>query len=121
MGVAISSLGMFARRSGKVAFTLLSHLLEDDERVEVVVVGRFLGEDGAAAVTNRRVVLVNDREWKPDVATIPFEPGVTVQGWADDRSATLAFQHGGRQVVIDQIGDRELAQRMATIVRSRCG
>lgn len=121
IGVAISSLGLFARRSGKVAFSVIAHLLDHDERVEVMVVGRFLGENGAAAVTNKRVVIVNDREWKPEVETIPFTPGLSVQGWQDDRAATLAFEHAGRQVVIDQIGDRELAQRVAALVRSRCG
>jgi hypothetical protein len=121
LGAAISRLGMFSRRSGKVAFALIAHTLEPGEHVEVLVQGRYKGEDGAAAVTERRVVLANDREWKPDVETIDLVSGLTVQGWADDRTASLVFQRDGVTSTIEQIGERELAQRMAALVRARVG
>jgi hypothetical protein len=112
---------MFSRRSGKVAFALIAHVLEPGERVEALVQGKFRGEDGAAVVTDRRVVLANDREWKPDVAILELAPGLKVQGWADDRSASLVFERDGQTTTIEQIGERELAQRMAATVRARCG
>ena len=110
---------MFSRRSGKAAILLIASHLEPGEQVEVLVSGRFRGEDGAAAVTQARVILANDREWKPDLLSISFTPGLAVQGWQDDKTASLVFQHDGTATTIDQIGEREMAQRVAAVVRSR--
>ncbi len=81
--------------------------------------GRYAGESGVAVATDRRVLFVNDREWKPDVATIAYAPGLSVKGWQDDRSAALIFEQAGATTTIDQISERELAQRMAAVVRTR--
>jgi hypothetical protein len=116
---AIGSLGVFARRAGRVAFAVIATVLEPDEQVVVVLQGKFLGEDGAAVLTQRRLVLANDREWKPDIESVVIGPGLTVQGWQDDRTASLVFVQGGVTTTIDQISDRELAQRVAALVRSR--
>jgi hypothetical protein len=121
MGQAVSALGMFSKRSGRVAFALVASLLDEGEVIEVLVQGRFRGEDGAAVLTDRRLVVANDREWKPDIEIVELGPGLTVQGWQDDRSAALVFQRGERTTTIDQIGERDLAQRMAALVRARVG
>jgi hypothetical protein len=111
---------MLTRRSGRVAFAVLGAVLDDGEVVEVLVPGRFHGESGALALTDRRIVAVNDREWKPDVEFVDLEPGLTVQGWQDDRNASLVFTaRDGRSTTVDQIHERELAQRIATLVRGR--
>jgi hypothetical protein len=115
----VSALGMFSRRSGKSAILLIASQLEPGEQVEVLVSGRFRGEDGAAVVTQSRVVLANDREWKPDILSITITKGLAVQGWQDDKTASLVFQHDGTASTIDQIGEREMAQRMAAVVRAR--
>jgi glutamate formiminotransferase len=74
------------------------------------------------AVTNQRILLVNDNEWKPDTAELAFEPGITVQGWADDRSAALVIAHpAGWQVVIDKVSEKEIAQEMAQRIRAKVG
>jgi hypothetical protein len=112
---------MFAKRAGKGAFLVIANTLESGERVEVLLQGKFRGEDGAAALTDRRVVLANDREWKPDVEIVELRAGLTVQGWQDDRSASLTFQRGASGATLEHISDRELAQRMAALVRSRAG
>ena len=89
------------------------------EVVDVLVQGRFGGEDGVAVATDRRVLFVNDREWKPDVQSLPYVHGLVVKGWQDDRTASLIFEFEGRTTTIEQIGDRELAQRVAALVRTR--
>jgi hypothetical protein len=121
LAAAVSGLGMFSRRSGRVAFLLIANTLQPGERVEVLVQGRYRGEDGAAALTDRRIVLANDREWKPDVESIDVGPGLTIQGLADDRSASLTFLRGGTSAVIEGIGEMELAQRFAAVARARSG
>jgi hypothetical protein len=110
---------MFSRRSGRAPFLVIASTLAAGERVEVIVQGRFNGEDGAAALTDRRIVLANDREWKPDIETVEFGPGLTVQGWADDRTASLTFQRGAQSTTIEGIGEKELAQRFAALARAR--
>jgi hypothetical protein len=119
LAAQVGALGMFSRRSGKTAILLIASQLEPGEQVEVLVSGRFRGEDGAAVVTPTRVLLANDREWKPDILSIAITKGLAVQGWQDDKSASLVFQHDGTATTIDQIGEREMAQRMAAVVRSR--
>jgi hypothetical protein len=115
----VGQLGLFARRSVKSAALVVASMLDEGEQVEVLVAGRFRGDDGIAVVTARRVVVVNDREWKPEVEIIDIGPALSVQGWQDDRTASLLFEDGARSVAIEQIAERELAQRMAGVVRSR--
>lgn len=93
--------------------------MEEGETIEALVVGRFRGEDGACVVTGNRVILANDREWKPDVHSIAIEAGLAVQGWQDDKSASLVFQHSGPAATIDQIGEREMAQKLAVVLRAK--
>jgi hypothetical protein len=121
LGAAVSGLGMFSRRAGRTAFLLIANELDPGERVEVLVQGRYKGENGAAALTDRRIVLANDREWKPDVEVIDVGPGLTIQGLADDRSASLTFLRGSLSAVIEGIGEKELAQRLASLARARSG
>ena len=87
--------------------------------VDVIIQGRFGGEDGVAVATDRRVLFVNDREWKPDIASLSYVPTLVVKGWQDDRTAALIFECAGSSTTIDQISERDLAQRMAAIVRAR--
>ncbi len=115
----MSGLGLFSKRAGRVSFGIIAALLEPGETVEVLVQGRFGGEDGAAVATDRRVLFVNGREWKPEVVSLPYAPGLVVKGWQDDRSAALLFEVAGTATTIDQISERELAQRMAVLVRAR--
>lgn len=110
---------MFSKRAGRVCLGIVGALLEPGELVEVLVQGRFAGEDGIAVATDRRVLFVNDREWKPEVSSVGYRPGLVVKGWQDDRSAALMFELDGRTTTIDQISERELAQRMAAVVRAR--
>ena len=120
-GVAVSKLGLFSKRSGKVSFGILSALLAPGERVQSIVQGRVNGEEGAAVATDRRVLIVNSREWNPDLVEFVYEPGLTVKGWQDDRSAALIFELGSASTTIDQISEREIAQAMAGIVRQNVG
>ena len=118
-GPHVSALGMFSRRSGKAAILIIATQLANDEEVEVLVSGRFRGEDGAAVATRTRLILANDREWQPDVAIVALDSELSVQGWQDDKTASLVFQHAGGALTIDQIGEREMAQKLAAYVRSR--
>jgi len=112
-------LGPSARKQGKTAFAVASALLDPGEMVEAVVQGRFQGQPGVAVLTANRVLLVNEGPWKAGVESVSMEPGLTVQGWQDDKVASLIFQSGDRSVTIEAIGDRALAQEMAGRVRAK--
>ena len=96
-------------------------LLEDGERVEQLVGGRYLGESAVGLLTDRRFLVVNDREWRPDVRSIPVDPSVHVQGYGDDKSASLTFSGVGEPLTIESISDTALAREMAQRVRMRTG
>lgn len=119
VGQAAARLGSGGRRTGKVAFLLLAAVLEPEDVVEIVVSGRLHGYNAAAALAGSKLVLVNDREWKPEVVVLPIGPALQVQGWQDDRAATLLFQDGERQEVVERIPDRLLAIEFAQRVRDR--
>ncbi len=118
VGAAAFRLSTGARRHGKVALAVLSAVLGDDEQVEQVVVGHYNGVDAACALVADDVVVVNAREWDPEVVRIPVA-GLEVQGVQDGRSATLTFVGGGGQHVVDQIGDPALAVEFANRIRQR--
>jgi hypothetical protein len=120
LGPAIDRLGFNSKRNGKIVFGIVSALLHDGEIVECLLKCNYLGRTGVCVLTGNRILVVNDNEWKPDTAELAFEAGLTVQGWQDDKTAALVFTHpAGWQVVVDKIGERELAQEMAQRVRAK--
>ena len=96
-------------------------VVDPGETVEALVGGRYQGQAGVAALTNRRLVLVNEHEWAPDVRVIELTADLMVQGWQDDRTASLIFITEGVSVTFSHIIDRPLAQEMAQRVRARVG
>ncbi|MEO0495503.1 MAG: hypothetical protein AAF081_19015, partial [Actinomycetota bacterium] len=121
LGAAVGRLSGSSRKAGKAAFSVLATHLEAGETVQMAANCRFLGADGAVVVTDRRMVIANAREWEPDVVPVGLEPGLTVQGWQDERAAALVFGRDGHELVIDRIADRQVAQEIATEVRRRAG
>ncbi len=85
----------------------------EGEVVEAVVAGQLYGANALGALTNQRFVVVNDREFKPDVIALTVDAGCVVQGWQDDRNAALLVQSGGQSAQIERIADRPMAVEMA--------
>jgi hypothetical protein len=121
LGLAVGRLSGGGRRAGKVALAVLATVLDDGDVVAVVVQGRFRGEAGVAALVDGRVLLVNDRQWKPDVVVLPLDADLAVHGWQDERTAALTFVAGDRHEVVERIGDRGLAIELAQRVRHALG
>ena len=121
LGMAAARLGGGARRAGKVALAVLATSLDEGDVVAVVVQGRFRGEAAVVALVDGKVVMANDRQWKPDVVTLAVAGDLVVHGWQDDRTATLTFAAGDRHEVVERIGDRGLAIEMAQRIRHAQG
>ncbi|MGC4050621.1 MAG: hypothetical protein QM757_14690 [Paludibaculum sp.] len=65
------------------------------------------------------MLLVNEHEWKPDVRSLPLTPDLALQGWQDDRTASLIFLVDGRSITLSLIADRPLALDFAHQLRAR--
>lgn len=114
---AVARLSAGARRSAAVPLGILTTLLVEGEKVEAVVQGTYQHHPAVVALTTTRLLLVNQRPWVPDVRTVVITADLVVQGWQDERTATLAFASGGRSLVLAGIVDRPLARDLAHRVR----
>ena len=121
LGMAFGRLDAASRKTAKVAIVVAGVLLDEGEMVEAVVAGRVEGNGAVLVLTDRSLVLVDDRQWKPFAEVIQLGPGLEVQGWQDDRTASLTLVFGGRSLVLDQIAAREQAVEMAGRIRYRTG
>ena len=121
LGAAAGRLTGGSRSQGHAAFMVLACSLDDGESVESVAQCRYLGAPGALALTDRRLLVVNAREWEPDVTTVQLEPGLSVKGWQDGNHAALVFAREGQELIVDRIADGAIAQEIAAAVRSRSG
>jgi hypothetical protein len=121
LGLSVNRMSGSARRAGKVALAVLSAVLDEGDDVAVVAQGRLRGHAAVAALVNGKVVLVNDRQWKPEVVVLRVDGELTVHGWQDERTASLTFVVGDGHEVIDHIGDRALAIELAQRVRHAQG
>jgi hypothetical protein len=119
IGHTVARLGSGARRAGKVAFAVLGASLEPDDVVEILIQGKLRGVPGVGALVGTKLVFVNERTWKPDVLVLPLAPTVQVQGWQDERTATVLVADGDRQEVVERIPDRLIAVEFAQRVRDR--
>lgn len=121
LGAAAGRLGNGARKTAKVALVVAGAVLADGEVVEAVVAGKLEGNGAVLVLTNQALHMVDDRNWKPVTERFDVDPGLQVQGWQDDRTASLTLVVAGRQRVLDQIPDRPLAVEMAQRIRYRSG
>jgi hypothetical protein len=119
LGAAYGRMGSGARKAGKASIAAVGVLLRDGEVVECVVQGQIYGSACVAALTNTRLLIVNERQFKPDVIDITLDANVTVQGWQDERTASLLIQQGSNSAQIERIGDRPLAMELAQRIRAR--
>jgi hypothetical protein len=119
IGHTVARLGSGARRAGKVAFAVLGASLEPEDVVEILVQGKLRGVPGVGALVGSKLVFVNERTWKPDVLVLRLSSSVQVQGWQDERTATVMIADGDRQEVVERIPDRLIAVEFAQRVRDR--
>ena len=119
--MAVARLGNASRKAGRVAFTVAAAALEHGETVDAAVQGVLDGATAAVVLTDRRLMLTDERPWAPTVRSYAIDDSLTVQGWQDGRSATLTFVVGGSQAVVDGISDIDAAIGLAHRIRSRAG
>jgi hypothetical protein len=119
LGAALARLGSGGRKGAKAAANAAALLLRDGEIVECAVQGQLYGSNAVVLLTNGRLLIVNDREFRPDVIEIVVDASVTVQGWADDRAAAVLVQRNEVSAQVERIADKPLAQELAQRIRAR--
>lgn len=101
----------------RVPLTVCGALLERPERVRCVVTGQMLGCAAAVVLTDRRVLVVNERRWRPIVDIYDLGPDLNVRGRHDGHVAALSFSDDARLSMVDGIGEVELAVALAKATR----
>jgi hypothetical protein len=119
LGAALARLGSGGRKGAKAAANAAALLLREGEVVECAVQGQLYGSNAVVLLTNGRLLIVNDREFRPDVIEIVVDASVTVQGWADDRAAAVLIQRNEVTAQVERIADKPLAQELAQRIRVR--
>ncbi|MEY2435083.1 MAG: hypothetical protein QOC92_4808 [Acidimicrobiaceae bacterium] len=119
LGAALARLGSGGRKGAKAAANAVAVLLREGEIVECLVQGQLYGSNAVALLTNARVLLVNDREFRPDVIEFVVDNAISVQGWQDDRAAALLIQRADVAAQIERIAEKPLAQELAQRIRTR--
>ena len=118
---AVGRLGNSSRKQARVALAVAGAVLEPDEVVEAVVAGKLSDVPAVLVLTDRALVLADERQWRPVVQRFALDQSLQVQGWQDDRTASLTLLHAGQQIAVERIADRPLAVEMAQRIRARTG
>lgn len=105
----------------RVSLTVCGALLDRSERVRSVVTGQMLGRSAAVVLTDRRVLVVNERRWRPIVDIYELGPELNVRGRHDGHVAALSFSDDTRLSMVDGIGEVELAVTLARATREPSG
>jgi hypothetical protein len=121
LGAALARLSGSGRKGAKASANAVAVLLREGEVVECAVHGQVYGCNAVALLTNARLLVVNEREFHPDVLEFTVDPSISVQGWQDDRAAALLVQRNELSVQVERIGDKPLAQELAQRIRARAG
>jgi hypothetical protein len=119
LGAALGRLGGGGRKDAKASANAVAVLLGEGEIVECIVQGQMYGSNAVALLTNARLLLVNDREFRPDIVEFVVDNAISVQGWQDDKAAALLIQRHDLAAQIERIGDKPIAQELAQRVRNR--
>jgi hypothetical protein len=118
LGPAALRLSGGSRKHGKAALAVLNAVLKEGDQVEQVLLGRYHNVEGAAALVSGDLLLVNVREWEPEVVRVPLA-GMGVQGLADGKLASLQFQSGETRDSFEGVADTDLAVEFAQRLRQR--
>jgi hypothetical protein len=116
LGQAAVRLSAGSRKKGRAALAVLSAVLKEGEVVEQVLVGTYHNTEGAAALVGNDLLLVNTREWQPEVVRVSMS-GMGVQGLAEGKQASLQFTSGATSDGFGGIGDTQLAMEFANRIR----
>jgi hypothetical protein len=119
IGAAAARLSNSHRKAARTALGIASVLLDEGELVECLVGGKVNELDGVVVLTNRRLLIVNDRQWVPDQLSLPVDQGVTVRGEAAGTTASLTIQRENLAAVVTKVSDVQLAQELAQRIRGR--
>ena len=121
LAVAAARLTSDARNSVRTTLVVVAALLESGEQVEAVSAGVLSGAPAVLALTDRRVMAVNQQDWAPIVTSFTVDQQLDVQAWEDAAAATVVLAAAGRSATLESITDRTPAYDLVQRIRTRTG
>lgn len=103
----------------RASLLLAAATMAAGEVAELLFLGRYLGHRCVAVLSATRFLVVNERPWNPDIASITPSSGLLVTGWTEGDESRLVFERNGALTVIDQIRDHGAMQRLTQEIQAR--
>lgn len=119
LAASVSRLSPAAQIHGRVPFSIAGALLAEHEVVMTAVAGSSLGMPTVVLATDRRVLVVSDHGYVPEVEAFALGSSLGVHGRHANDQASLTFTQGDRLITVDQIVDVGIAVELANTVRHR--
>lgn len=118
---AASRLAPRARDAARTSLIVCAAVLLEDEQVAAVAQGTIDGIPAVVALTDRRLVAVNQRDWSPTVTSFALDGADGVTAWEDERASTVTFEAGGQRVLLAAILDKAPARDLIARIRASAG
>lgn len=118
LSAAVARLGSTSQVEAGVPFSIAGALLDPSERVRVAAYGSSLGMPTVVVLTDRRILVVSDRRYLPDVEVFTLGADLTIHGRHANGFASLTFGDRDRLVTVDRIPDVAVAVDLATAARN---
>lgn len=116
---AVALLDAESRIAGSVSFAVAGALLDADESVDGLLVGRSLGMVTILVATDRKVLVISERGFSPEVERFALDPTLQVHGRTANAQASVTLIQDGTVLTVDQIREVGLAVHVADQIRAR--
>jgi len=121
LGGAAARMAQWAQGAARTALVAAAAVLQTGERVEGLAQGNLEGVPAVVALTDRRVLAVNQRDWAPTVVSYSVDGNLGVQAWEDPQAATVVLSWSGHTITLDGITDKQPAYDLVARIRARTG
>lgn len=121
IGAAIARLGASSRIAGSVSFSITGALMAPGEVVDGIVVGRALGLVTTLVSTDRRILVISERGYSPEIEEFALGDTLMVRGRNSDEHASITLIEDEQVITVDQIVDVDLAIELTSTIRTKLG
>ena len=99
----------------------LPEILHDNENIENLLQGRYEGKQGLVAITDQRVVFLEEGAFRHRLEDFPYERISSVQSETAMMWGKLTIFASGNKAVIDQVAPKQQVNVVADFIRGRLG
>ncbi|MDP8927948.1 MAG: PH domain-containing protein [Actinomycetota bacterium] len=99
----------------------LPEVLHENEQIENILQGRYEGKQGLVAITDQRVIFLEQGAFRHRLEDFPYERISSVQSETAMMFGKLTIFASGNKAVVDQVAPKQQASVAADYIRSRLG